>query len=261
MGFAACGDEEAQKLSFTITQEGKEATLSGPGSAETGEAEITLANEGKDDGELQLIRVEGDHSADEVIDALSGAQEGEPLPGWFFAGGGLGVTEPGEETTAIQVMRPGTYYAFDLEAGQPDPKSVPAIEVSGEEADETLEGDATVTAVDANEEYAFEADTLPSGEAEIVFDNEGEQPHHMLIGRIEGDATAKDIEAFFKTEKGKPPIAEEGGFDTAVIEGGESQRVNVDLEPGRYALFCFISDRDGGPPHALKGMVDEVEVE
>jgi hypothetical protein len=259
---AACGsDEDAQKLTFTLTQEGKTATLSGPSSAEAGEAEITLANKGDKDGELQLIRVEGDHSAAEVIKVLGDAQQGKPFPDWFFAGGGLGVTGPGERTTAVQVMKPGTYYAFDLEAGQPDAKSVPAIEVTGEEADATLEGDATVTAVDENDEYAFEADALPSGKAEIVFDNQGDEPHHLLIAPIEGDATAEDVETFFETEKGKPPIAEEGGFDTAVIEGGESQLVNVDLEPGRYAFFCFISDRDGGKPHALKGMVDEIEVE
>jgi hypothetical protein len=46
-----------------------------------------------------------------------------------------------------------------------------------------------------------------------------------------------------------------------VIEGGESQLVTADLEPGRYALLCFISDRQGGPPHAVKGMVDELEIE
>ncbi len=46
-----------------------------------------------------------------------------------------------------------------------------------------------------------------------------------------------------------------------MLEGGEAQLVTLDLEPGRYVLFCFISDRQGGQPHALKGMVDEVEVE
>ena len=259
VGVAACGDdEEAQELSFTIT----EAKLSGPSSAETGEAEVTLKNDGEKDGELQLIRVEGDHSAEEVIKALGAAQEGGAgLPDWFSAGGGLGVTKAGEETTATQVMHPGTYYAFDLEAGKPDPSSVPALEVTGEESDETLEADATVTAVDQDDEYAFEVDSLPSGEAEVAFQNDGEQPHHLLIAPIEGDATAEDVETFFKTEKGKPPISEEGGFDTAVIEGGESQLVTTNLEPGRYAFFCFISDREGGKPHALKGMVDEFEVE
>ncbi len=256
---AACGDDEdeAQALTFTVNGD----KLSGPTSAETGEVEITLKNDGKKEGELQLIRVEGDHSAEEVIDVLGGAQEGKPFPDWFFAGGGLGVLKSGEERTVTQALHPGTYYAFNLEAGKPDSSAVPAIEVTGDEADETFEADATVTAVDQDDEYAFEADTLPSGKARVVFQNDGEQPHHMLISPIEGDATAEDVETFFKTEKGKPPISEEGSFDTAVIEGGESQVVDLDLEPGRYAFYCFISDRDGGKPHALKGMVDEIEVE
>jgi hypothetical protein len=259
-GLAACGDEDddaAQQISFTISK-GK---LSGPSSAEAGEAEITLKNNGKGEGELQLIRVEGDHSAEEVIEVLGGAQQGKPFPDWFFAGGGIGVTKGGESKSATQVMQPGTYYAFNLEAGEPKAAEVPAIEVTGEESDGSLEGEATVTAVDQDDEYAFEADSLPSGKAEYVFANEGEQPHHMLISPIEGDATAEDVETFFKTEKGKPPISEEGGFDTAVIEGGESLLVEVDLKPGRYAFYCFISDRDGGKPHALKGMVDEIDVE
>jgi Copper binding proteins, plastocyanin/azurin family len=258
VGVAACGDdEEAQELSFTIT-EGK---LSGPSSAETGEAEVTLKNDGEKDGELQLIRVEGDHSAEEVIEALGGAQQGKPFPAWFRAGGGIGVTKPGEEKSATQLMMPGTYYAFDLEAGEPDAGSVPAIEVSGDETDESLDADATVTAQDADDDYRFEADGLGSGESEIVFENAGEQPHHLLISKLKGDGTAEEVETFFKTEKGEPPLEEEGSIDTAVIEGGESQVVDVDLKPGRYVFYCFISDRDGGPPHALKGMVSEIEVE
>ncbi len=78
---------------------------------------------------------------------------------------------------------------------------------------------------------------------------------------LNGDATAADVERFFKTEKGKPPLSEEGGASTAVIEGGEGQTVALDLKPGRYAFYCFITDRQGGPPHALKGMVSEIEVE
>lgn len=252
-GLAACGADDAQELSFTITND----KISGPSSADSGEAEVTLTNDGDSEGELQLIRVEGDHSADEVIKALGGAQQGKPLPDWFFAGGGIGVVQAGEERTATQVMEPGTYYAFNLEGDIPKAEDVPAIEVSGDESDDSVEADATVTA----EEYEFKADNLTSGENEIVFENAGDEPHHMLISKIKGDATAKDVESFFKSEKGQPPLEEEGSFDTAVIEGGESQVVDLDLEPGRYAFYCFISDREGGPPHALKGMVSEIDVE
>ena len=69
-----------------------------------------------------------------------------------------------------------------------------------------------------------------------------------------------DVEKAFKSEKGKPPIEEEGSSDSAVIEGGETQLIDLDLKPGRYAFYCFITDRQGGPPHALKGMVDEFEI-
>ena len=73
-------------------------------------------------------------------------------------------------------------------------------------------------------------------------------------------ATIDDVETFFKTEKGKPPIDESKGFETAVIEGGTTQVVELDIEAGKYAVLCFVPDREGGPPHAARGMISEVEV-
>lgn len=258
LAIAACGDEEVQSLSYTATKQGKETTLEGPSSAETGLADISFENESGEEAELQLIRVEGNHSAEEAVEALGGAVEGKPFPDWFFAGGGVGTLPAGESETVTQVLKPGTYYAFNTETdGPPDAGSVPALEVTGEEVDEEVGGEATVTAG----EYAFETEELSSGEVEIDFDNAGAQPHHLIASPLKGDATAEQVEAFFKTEKGEPPLEEKGTRSTAVIEGGEGQAVTLDLEPGRYVLYCFISDRQGGPPHALKGMVDEVEVQ
>jgi hypothetical protein len=252
---AACGGEDEQSLTFTITEEGKQRKVAGPQSAEAGTAEITLKNEAKGGNDLQLIRVEGDHSAQEVVDGLGKAGNGQPFPDWFFAGGGIGGTKPDESGTVTQVLQPGTYYALSTE-GRPSAKSVAVVEVSGEESDDELpEADATVTAV----EYGFDAEELPSGTVEIDFENDGAQPHHLLASQLIGDSTAADVERFFKTEKGKPPLREEGEA-TAVIEGGEGQTVTFNLKPGRYAFYCFISDRQGGPPHVFKGMVDEFEV-
>ncbi len=258
VGLVACGGEdEAQSLTFTISGEGKGAKLDGPSSADAGLAEITLENESDRDGEAQLIRVDGDHTPAEVTQGLKSAMEGDPFPEWFFAGGGVGTTEAGESQTVTQVLEPGTYYAFDTEAGQPDAASAPTFEISGEASDETVEADETIDAF----EYGFEAEPLPSGSVEVAFDNTGDEPHHLLASRLLGESTAEDVEEFFESEKGKPPFEEKGFQSTAVIEGGEGQLVTLDLKPGRYVLFCFISDRQGGPPHALKGMVDEVEVE
>jgi hypothetical protein len=258
VGISACGsDDSAEELTFELEGGGDNVTITGPESADSGEAELTLVNNTDKEGELQLIRVEGGHSAEETVDVLKGAQEGKPFPDWFFAGGGTGVIAGGEESTVTKVLEPGTYYAFNLEAGPPAPDAVPALEVTGDEVENDLSADATVSAF----EYGFKEEGLTSGETQIAFKNEGVQPHHLLISPIVGNATAADVEKAFKSDNEKPPIKEEGSADTAVIEGGETQLVDLDLKPGRYVFYCFISDRQGGPPHALKGMVDEFEIE
>ena len=91
---AACGDSDdsAQSLSFELGGDGKAAKFSGPESAESGEAEITFTNETKDEAEMQLIRVDGDHRAEDVVKGLEAATQGKPFPEWFFAGGGVGTT-------------------------------------------------------------------------------------------------------------------------------------------------------------------------
>ncbi len=254
LSLAACGSDDVQTLTFTLEGSGKDSRFTGPPkSADPGEAKIELVNDTDKEGELQLVRVEGGHSDQEVANGLKNAIEGKPLPIWFFAAGGVGPVPAGEAATVTQVLKPGVYYPYNVEAGTVKPK----IKVSGEESSDQLEGEPTVTAVD----YGYKADGLSAGSEEILFENTGAEPHHLLASPLVGDSTAEDVERYFKTEKGKAPLDQKATQTTAVIEGGESQLVTLDLEPGRYAFYCFVTDREGGPPHALKGMVDEVEVE
>ena len=265
VAIAACGGDgdEAKTLSIDASGSRAKPTLKAPATAEAGLTEITLTNDSPGPVDAQLLRVEGNHSPQQVVqEGLSAAISGKPFPSWFFAGGGVGSIGPDESATAQEVLQPGTYYVVNTEAdGRPDVKSLPAIKVTGEESDAELPGtDATVTAID----YGFETEgELKVGENEITFANTGGQPHHIIATQLVKGATAKQAEQFLKTEKGKPPFA--GGPDdsptTAVVEGGESQVITLDLpKPGKYALYCFITDRQGGPPHVFKGMVDEAEV-
>ncbi len=256
----ACGDsdsEDSQELSFTVESKGKSTAITAPETAEAGLAEITLSNDTDAEADMQLIRVDGKRTPEEVVDGLGKAIQGQSFPDWFFAAGGVGTLGPGESATVTQVLQPGDYYAFNTEGGRPDAKAATMTKVTGEDSDDEIEeSDATVEAA----EYVFNADTLPSGDTEIAFDNIGAQPHHLIASPLKGDATAEEVEKFFKTEQGAPPLNEKGTKSTAVVEGGEGQLVTMNLEPGRYALYCFITDREGGPPHVFKGMVDEVEV-
>ena len=109
-------------------------------------------------------------------------------------------------------------------------------------------------------EYEFTASGLKPGSGTIKFDNAGGEPHFISGVGIKPGKTIADVRKFFKTEKGELPIDESRSFNTAVIEGGQSQAITVDLEQGDYALLCFVPDRAGGPVHAVKGMISGVTV-
>ena len=253
----SCGsDEQPQSLSFKVEADGNRSVISVPRTAAAGLTEIKLGNNSRGEADLQLVKVEGDRSAKEVAEGFRKATEGKPIPDWLRAAGGFGLTQPGGIVSVTQILQPGTYYAFNT-VGPIDPKTAPTIEITGESADEELpEAAGTVKA----REYAFDSKGLPSGTVAIHFDNVGDEPHHMIASKLIGDKTAEDVERFFKTNKGAPPVSENDVQSTGVLEGGESQLVTFRLDPGRYAFYCFISDREGGPPHVAKGMVDEIEV-
>lgn len=264
-----CGgddDEEAQRLTVTANPKG---ALQVKQSADAGLTEITLRNSGKRPADVGFIRVEGDRSAAEVVRVLVKlfSEQDTALPDWFLTAGGTPVAEGGRSETVTQVLEPGTYYAFNFEGleGPPDPKTVPAIEVTGDAGDAELpETDATVTAEDSVEDsvedYSFEAEGLTAGETTLTFENAGEEPHHLVAAPLTEGSTIEDVQRFVRTEKGKPPVVFDREVGTAALEGGDSQVVTLDLREGDYALLCFIADRDGGRPHALKGMVSPASV-
>jgi plastocyanin len=262
VGLAACGGDDGgtQTVTLTATGSGKDVTIEAPDSADPGLAEITLDNGTDEPVDAQLLRVEGEHTPAEVIQAFAATFDGKPIADWLYAGGGVGTVGPNATSTVTEDLEPGTYYVVNTEAGgRPDPSTLPAFEVAGEASEDELPGtDVTVRAVD----YGFEATGLASGENEITFENAGAQPHHILAAPVVPGTTVKSATAFLLSGEGQPVVQEEGSDGTAVIEGGDSQNATLTLqEPGEYVLYCFISDRQGGPPHVVKGMVDKVTVE
>jgi hypothetical protein len=267
VSLAGCGGDEPapapeapdpQVLSIRAVERGGASALEVPRSAAPGLVEITFENAGRAPHSAELIRIEGEHAPAEVVEELGAAQRGEPVPEWFFAGGGVGATPPGEARTVTQLFEPGTYYAFDTESPQPPPDP-PTLEVSEESPveGELPDAPATITA----SEYEFQAEGLTPGAGPVMFENAGEQPHHIVAAPLSEGSTIADVEAFVADERGPPPVDFERGFSTAVVEGGDTQVVDLSFEPTDYALLCFVSDREGGPPHAQLGMVSEAAVE
>jgi hypothetical protein len=251
------GEEAAEPAAFAIsaTEQGKKASLEAPTSVEAGPVEITLTNEGKRGHSAQLVRIDEGHTGQEALQAAGQwAETGKsPLPDWVHLAGGVGTVEGGESATVTVALEPGNYVVADIDT---NPPPIAEFEVTGEEAGEPPSADATIEAT----EYEFSGSGLTAGPTTVAFSNAGEQPHHAQAVAIRGDATINEVEEFFRTEKGRPPLDESKSFGTAVIDGGGTQTLDVELEAGRYAVLCFVPDREGGPPHITKGMISEVEV-
>jgi len=269
---AGCGgDDQATEpslVSLSVSKNGGEYELTAPATVGAGLVEISLQvdSPATEEHEVQLVRVEGDHTLAEALEVIS-SDEGGPTPPWLFAGGGVGSTKGGKTATVTQVLQPGTYYVFDLGEGEGD--NVPSfadqgatatIEVTGEAGDAELPvADATVTA----EDYSFATDGLVAGVNRIRFDNTGEELHHVIAIPYQAGATLEQVKAFATSDappEGPPPVDFSRASVTAALEGGDSQIAELNLTAGTYAFICFISDRAGGPPHAALGMIDEVVV-
>ena len=266
LGAAGCGDDddggggsaaatpaEASKLAIELGGSAKKPTFEVPQSVEGGVVEISFTNSAKGSHSAQLVRAEQGHTPQEALAAGEAwGEKGKGLPDWALTAGGFGDVEPGETATVTQELAPGKYLVADLETD-----ANAEFEVTGEAAASELPSDGgTIEAT----EYEFTASGLKSGGAPILFDNAGGEPHFIAAVGIKPGKTIADVRKFLETEKGEAPVDESRGFSTAVIEGGQSQSIEVDLEEGDYALLCFVPDRAGGPPHAVKGMVSKVTV-
>ena len=114
-------------------------------------------------------------------------------------------------------------------------------------------------------DYEYTAEGLKSGRNEVTFENAGREPHHLLLGQLAKGATIAQAKKYLTspdpdpTSGPFPPSGSEAA--TNVLEGVVFQVITLDLKPGKYALYCFISDRNGGPPHITKGMISEATVE
>jgi plastocyanin len=259
---SGCGgddDEKAttpQKVSVGVTERGKKrpARLSVPASVRAGVVTVQLRNTGKLPHSAGLIRLDGDHTPEEVLKIVN--REGAPIPGWIHGAGGVPEVRPGATGTATQRLIAGNYFVLDDAEGVK--QAFARFKVTdGEAGGELPEAPAKIEARD----YSFTASGLKPGKNTIEFANVGRELHHVIAARIKPGATIADVRKGFQQEQGEPPLDFESAGSTQVLDGGISQVTELNLpKPGKYALLCFIQDRKGGAPHVAKGMVTETTV-
>ncbi|MGQ0650614.1 MAG: hypothetical protein ACT4P7_23995 [Gemmatimonadaceae bacterium] len=147
-------------------------------------------------------------------------------------------------------LRMGLFGLVALACAKPE---TPPADSSAAVAAAAVPNVVTITAMD----FAFQApDTIPSGVTTLQLVNAGPEIHHAQLLRLGDGKTFADLTAALKTmQPGTPPppwITEEGGPNPP--EPGDTSWVTQDLQPGNYALICFVDTPDK-VPHMAKGML------
>jgi len=116
---------------------------------------------------------------------------------------------------------------------------------------------AAVTVITTN--YSFDAPAqIPAGLTTFHLVNRGPSIHHVQLVKLNEGKTVDDFMAALKAG-GPPPTwaTMEGGPNPAEV--GDTSTTTVKLEPGNYAMLCFVPDPDG-VPHVAKGMARPLTV-
>jgi hypothetical protein len=108
-------------------------------------------------------------------------------------------------------------------------------------------------------DFAFTLpDTLLSGLTAFHLRNEGRQPHHLMLYRLDPGKRLSDVLAALAAGGAHPGWMHAVGGPNAVPPGGESVGT-VQLAPGSYVVFCHVKSPDQ-VIHFAKGMLKALTV-
>jgi hypothetical protein len=243
----------------TVTITARDYTLDSPDTLPEGAVTLRLVNQGKEFHHIWIARLEGGRTVDDVLAALK--TQG-PLPEWVKDAGGPNAPRPeGGENSATVTLVPGNYIVACL---IPSADGIPhlmkgmvrplTVVKTGRPAP-APKGDVIMMLRDYS---FFFSRPLTAGTHVIEVRNGGTQWHEFELVQLAPGKTPHDVIAFIEHGIGSPPGLPIGGV-SPLMPGGVSW-FHADLQPGRYALICFLPDRKDGKQHFEHGMMQEIEV-
>lgn len=147
-----------------------------------------------------------------------------------------------------------------LAAGCAKTEPKPAADSTAAVATSTPAPAAQVNTVTFNaKEFAFEGpDSVPAGLTAIKINDVGQELHHVSLIKLEQGKTFADLQAAFKAGGPPPAWAVAYGGVNPPPPGGTATAMQV-LDPGNYAVVCFVESADH-VPHMAKGMMKPLTV-
>lgn len=266
---SACSKKQVEAALTRLGITANEYAFTGaPATTKGGVVEIAFTNAGKQPHEAAFVELtDAAKTKDDLIAAFPALMEGGPFPAWIGRFTGLGELQAGGSFTGQASLPKGRFLLVCTLSDEG---------ADGEQAEETkshlelgMATEVTVTDAPAGaptapdgtivmKDYTFEIPTLTGGTRTLLLRNTGPKADHFAVVFEFGEgidvAQAETIIAGLLSEDG-PPEGTQPPQDiatSAAYSPGLAGTLRVDLKAGRtYALGCFLSDRTGGPPHAV----------
>lgn len=248
-------DGEMTALDVTLTADGLEGV---PEEFPGGAVEVSFTVDTEDEyASLDFTRVDEGTTVEQFAEEFVVVFEGGPFPDYVRSNAGV-EGAGGETTTSTLLLEPGNYVVWYESESTGDEIHGTAAQVTEGSVTELPETDGEIVARD----YAFDVDV--SGPGTITFRNDGpDQLHHAVLidfGTNTPEAARQAIMPLLQSEGEEAPDV--AGFDmsqvnpdfggSAVFGPGAGGTFEADFVAGNtYGVVCFISDRAGGPPHAI----------
>jgi hypothetical protein len=255
-----CASVVAESKLPEVTFTARALTFEGPESIPGGWVRVILRNEGQEYYHLQLVKL---NEGMGVADLGIALRQSLVPPVWAEMRGGPNAVDPGQSTSAILYLEAGDYALIST---VPDRQGVPHVAngmIRGltvtKPTSATREPDADVT-LDLVDFSFVLSQPLAVGEQTIRVNNQGSHAHEIWLAKLGEGKSANDL--LMALAPGSP--AEDWVYNglggLAWIEPGSHGYFTANLEPGRYALICFVPDHATGKMHFMLGMVQEFVV-
>lgn len=262
---AACGAErkapEPKETAATteapaaheVTIRARDMAFTAPAEIPAGRVTIRFFNDGPELHHVQLLKFgEGKTLAD-----FGKALQSGNWPKWATEVGGPNLGAP-EGSVGTLDLEPGNY-ALVCFIDTPDhvPHIMKGMAQPLVVTPSTAPAPAPLPPADLTvtlDSYTFDfSDSITAGPKEVDVVVQGDQPHEIVIVRLDPGQTVEGLMQWGATYKGPLPAVPVAGT-TAIAPGGK-QRMSVDFKPGNYVLLCFIPDKGDRKPHVAHGMV------
>lgn len=265
--FGACTQGRPPEADLTI--EAHDFAFRAPRVVRPGRTTIRLINLGPTYHHAVLLRLASPDSADAVIARLRHWSNDPdlPIPGTTSVGGPEGHMPSGDSYVTVN-LEPGEYLiacTIPLPGGAPHAARgmylrltvQPWAAANPRREPPLAEPDMVIRATDYS--YTLSTDRLESGWRTIRFHNAGAVEHIAEVAILKPGKTAASLlewatNGFHPADAPKTTI---GG--STRLATGRSSDIHIDLQPGRYVVFCMLHI-PGGPPHVRLGMVKEFVV-